>query len=63
MQALAAYPDKLDDFIEVGAIEALLTVLQHQNIDVCQLSVTLLCEITDKEMVESSPLATKKCMD
>ena len=27
MQALAAYPDKLDDFIDVGAIESLLTVL------------------------------------
>merc|ERR1719253_2285546 len=35
MQALAAYPDKLNDFIDVGAIESLLSVLQHQNVDVC----------------------------
>ena len=31
--------------------------------DVCQLCVTLLCEITDKEMVESNPEAVKKCLD
>ena len=63
MQALAAYPDKLNDFIDVGAIESLLGVLQHQNVDVCQLCVTLLCEIIDKEMAESNPEAVKKCMD
>ena len=63
MQALAAYPDKLNDFMDVGAIEGLLNVLQHQNVDICQLSVTLLCELTDKEMSESNPEATKKCVD
>ena len=31
--------------------------------DVCQLCVTLLCEITDKEMAESNPEAVKKCLD
>ena len=25
--------------------------------------MTLLCEITDKEMIESNPTATKKCME
>ena len=62
MQAIAAYPEKLNDFIDNCAVECLLSVMQHQNIDICQLSITLLCEITDKDMIETNPELTKKCL-
>jgi len=50
MQSIAAYPDQIPQFVELGIAEHLLPVLEHQNVDICIESITLLVELTDEEM-------------
>jgi hypothetical protein len=52
IQGLTAYPERIDDCVNEGLIEGVLNVLQHPNIDICQLCVTLLYELCEKELAE-----------
>ena len=57
---MTAYPERIGPCVEEGLIEAVLAILQHQNIDICQLCVTLLFELCEKELNDSNPdLVTK----
>ena len=35
VQGLTAYPERLDEAVAEGLVEAVLSVLQHPNIDIC----------------------------
>lgn len=60
IQGLAAYPDRISDCIDEGLLEGVLGVLQHPNSDICQLGVTLLFELCEKELAQSHPETVKK---
>ena len=47
LQGLAAYPERIDDCVNEGLVEGILNVLQHPNIDICQLCVTMLFELCE----------------
>jgi beta-catenin-like protein 1 len=60
LQAVAAYPDQIPHFVDAGAAESLLAVLDHQNQDVCLEAISLLVELTDEEISVASPEAINK---
>ena len=55
VQGLAAYPERISIAVDEGLLESILSVLQHPNLDICQLCVTLLFELCEKELAESHP--------
>ena len=63
MQAVAAFPEKVGLFVEAGCTESLLTVLDHQNIDICLESVILLVELTDEEIANAQTIAIQKLLN
>ena len=62
IQALTAYPDRIDDFVNEGLLESILGVLMHPNIDICSLCVTLLYELCDLELAKSHADTVKKIL-
>ena len=60
IQGVTAYPDHLESCVAEGLVEAVLSVLQHPNLDICQLCVTLLYELCEAELAQSHPETVKK---
>ena len=54
LSAITAYSEKIPSFVEAGLIESLLSVLQHPNIDISQMSMTILYELMDTEDLAES---------
>lgn len=50
IQAVAAFPDQVGLFVESGCPEVLLSILDHQNTDICHECIVLLVELTDEEI-------------
>lgn len=59
---MTAYPERLSDAVDEGLIEAVLSTLQHPNIDISALCVTLLFELCEKELVASHPETVNKIL-
>ena len=62
IQGLAAYPERISIAVDEGLVEAALSILQHPNIDICQLCITLLYELCEKELAESHPEIVSKVL-
>ena len=59
MQQISAYPQHVPEFILQSGIDALIEVLDHPNPDIAFGSVTLLAELTDEDLISTSPQAKK----
>lgn len=62
LQGLAAYPERISIAVDEGLLESVLSVLQHPNLDICQLCITLLYELCERELAESHPEIVKKVL-